>query len=114
MGSLDPDREKIVKMRSYFVTLVLLWMVYCAKGLNMDNFPPSSRNQEEMLYKRSRMRFSSQYPRDPELLKRVFCIQPNWSCQTNTATCCEGFTCRCNLFGTNCRCQRMGIFQRFG
>ncbi|KAI1307931.1 hypothetical protein HDE_00594 [Halotydeus destructor] len=25
--------------------------------------------------------------------------------------CCEGNMCRCNLFGSNCRCQRTGLLQ---
>ena len=30
-------------------------------------------------------------------------FQPHWSCQANPSGCCEDYTCRCNLFGTNCR-----------
>ena len=30
-------------------------------------------------------------------------LQPHWSCQSNPAGCCKDYTCRCNIFGTNCR-----------
>uniref|UniRef100_A0A4V6MK75 U27-Liphistoxin-Lsp1f_1 n=2 Tax=Liphistius TaxID=62150 RepID=A0A4V6MK75_9ARAC len=44
------------------------------------------------------------------LRKKRECIPRNRSCDGNRFTkCCH--SCRCNGFGTNCRCQRKGLFQ---
>ena len=41
-------------------------------------------------------------------------IQPNWSCRPGRRSCCKNFTCRCNLFGTNCRCVKYPWAMCFG
>jgi len=46
--------------------------------------------------------------------KRRLCILPTMSCNLRPNYCCENTTCRCNLWGQNCRCLRMGFFQRWG
>ncbi|RWS27825.1 uncharacterized protein B4U80_11396 [Leptotrombidium deliense] len=40
------------------------------------------------------------------------CIRRGGGCEGRPNDCCEGNSCRCNLFGSNCRCQRMGLFQK--
>jgi len=52
------------------------------------------------------------FPND--YVKRRLCIPPQMSCNTMPNSCCRGTTCRCNLWGQNCRCLRMGFFQRWG
>ncbi|XP_023230478.1 toxin Tbo-IT2-like [Centruroides vittatus] len=42
------------------------------------------------------------------------CIRRGKSCDNKPNGCCENSSCRCNLWGTNCRCQRAGLFQRWG
>ncbi|XP_071442174.1 U8-agatoxin-Ao1a-like [Hetaerina americana] len=42
------------------------------------------------------------------------CIRRGSSCEHRPGDCCANLTCRCNLWGTNCRCQRMGLFQKWG
>merc|ERR1712029_692102 len=49
-----------------------------------------------------------------EYVKRRLCIPPQMSCNTLPNSCCGDTTCRCNLWGQNCRCLRMGLFQRWG
>eukprot|EP00093_Oithona_nana_P007952 07952.XXX_106371_103956_1 [CDS] Oithona nana genome sequencing. len=49
-----------------------------------------------------------------EYVKRRLCILPQMSCNTMPNSCCGDTTCRCNLWGQNCRCLRMGFFQRWG
>merc|ERR1711874_76367 len=46
--------------------------------------------------------------------KRRICIPPQMSCNALPKLCCGETTCRCNLWGQNCRCLRMGLFQRWG
>merc|ERR1712211_128352 len=41
-----------------------------------------------------------------------YCIGFGRSCSTKGITCCGEKICKCNLFRTNCRCQRSGIFGR--
>ncbi|XP_045101981.1 U8-agatoxin-Ao1a-like [Portunus trituberculatus] len=42
------------------------------------------------------------------------CIRRGGACDHRPNDCCYNSSCRCNLWGTNCRCQRMGIFQQWG
>merc|ERR1712198_381297 len=41
-----------------------------------------------------------------------YCIGFGRGCSTKGITCCAENICRCNLFGSNCRCQRSGLFGR--
>merc|ERR1719215_636263 len=49
-----------------------------------------------------------------DYVKRRLCIPPQMSCNTMPRACCGATTCRCNLWGQNCRCLRVGFFQRWG
>ncbi|XP_075213998.1 xibalbin-1-like [Lycorma delicatula] len=42
------------------------------------------------------------------------CIGRGGSCDNRSSDCCEFTSCRCNLWGANCRCQRRGLFQKWG
>ncbi|XP_055927420.1 U8-agatoxin-Ao1a-like [Argiope bruennichi] len=42
------------------------------------------------------------------------CLKRGMSCDHRPNDCCYNSSCRCNLWGTNCRCQRMGLFQKWG
>jgi len=38
------------------------------------------------------------------------CIARGHSCSAALNLCCGGWECRCNLFGSNCKCERPGLF----
>ncbi|XP_030379399.1 uncharacterized protein LOC115627754 [Scaptodrosophila lebanonensis] len=42
------------------------------------------------------------------------CIHRGGACDNRPNDCCFNSSCRCNLWGSNCRCQRMGLFQKWG
>ncbi|XP_050298534.1 U8-agatoxin-Ao1a-like [Anthonomus grandis grandis] len=42
------------------------------------------------------------------------CIRRGGNCDHRPNDCCYNSSCRCNLWGSNCRCQRMGLFQKWG
>lgn len=42
------------------------------------------------------------------------CIRRSGNCDHRPNECCFSSSCRCNLWGSNCRCQRMGLFQKWG
>ncbi|XP_015187978.1 PREDICTED: U8-agatoxin-Ao1a-like isoform X2 [Polistes dominula] len=42
------------------------------------------------------------------------CIRRGGSCDHRPRDCCYSSSCRCNLWGSNCQCQRMGLFQKWG
>ncbi|CAN7993937.1 U8-agatoxin-Ao1a [Ixodes scapularis] len=42
------------------------------------------------------------------------CIKRNGICDGRPNDCCHQSACRCNLWGTNCRCMRAGLFQSLG
>nr|CAI5852176.1 unnamed protein product [Callosobruchus analis] len=47
-------------------------------------------------------------------LFRRACIRRGGNCDYRPNDCCYSSSCRCNLWGSNCRCQRMGLFQKWG
>ncbi|RZF32192.1 hypothetical protein LSTR_LSTR004055 [Laodelphax striatellus] len=42
------------------------------------------------------------------------CIARGGNCDGRINDCCDCCSCRCNLWGANCRCQRRGLFQKIG
>ncbi|KAK2579758.1 hypothetical protein KPH14_011097 [Odynerus spinipes] len=42
------------------------------------------------------------------------CIRRGGNCDHRPRDCCYSSSCRCNLWGSNCQCQRMGLFQKWG
>ncbi|XP_011195048.1 uncharacterized protein LOC105220305 [Zeugodacus cucurbitae] len=42
------------------------------------------------------------------------CIPRGGACDSRPNDCCYNSSCRCNFWGSNCRCQRMGLFQKWG
>ncbi|XP_018329291.1 uncharacterized protein LOC108739741 isoform X4 [Agrilus planipennis] len=42
------------------------------------------------------------------------CIRRGGNCDHRPNDCCYNSSCRCNLWGSNCRCQRVGLFQKWG
>ncbi|XP_060817202.1 U8-agatoxin-Ao1a-like isoform X1 [Bombus pascuorum] len=47
-------------------------------------------------------------------LFRRACIRRGGNCDHRPKDCCYSSSCRCNLWGSNCQCQRMGLFQKWG
>ncbi|XP_037084019.1 U8-agatoxin-Ao1a-like [Pollicipes pollicipes] len=45
---------------------------------------------------------------------RRSCIRRGSSCDARPHDCCGYGTCRCNLWGSNCKCMRGGLFQAWG
>ncbi|XP_032454491.1 U8-agatoxin-Ao1a-like isoform X1 [Nasonia vitripennis] len=45
---------------------------------------------------------------------RRACVRRNGNCDHRPNDCCFSSSCRCNLWGSNCRCQRVGLFQKWG
>jgi len=41
------------------------------------------------------------------------CTPHNLSCNFSPNSCCPGTTCICNLWGQNCRCQRIGLLSQW-
>ncbi|XP_014606158.1 PREDICTED: U8-agatoxin-Ao1a-like isoform X1 [Polistes canadensis] len=47
-------------------------------------------------------------------LFRRACVRRGGNCDHRPRDCCYSSSCRCNLWGSNCQCQRMGLFQKWG
>lgn len=69
----------------------------------------SENNLDRFLQQAQEKRSSRTY-----MPMRRSCIRRGASCDHRQQDCCYNSTCRCNLWGSNCRCQRMGLFQKWG
>ncbi|XP_076236963.1 xibalbin-1 isoform X2 [Calliopsis andreniformis] len=49
-----------------------------------------------------------------EAQQKRACIKRGGNCDHRPKDCCYSSSCRCNLWGSNCRCQRVGLFQKWG
>merc|ERR1712029_849671 len=74
----------------------------------VDSFQDLDLRQQLPHTQKKRFFFPNDY------VKRRLCIPPQMSCNTMPNSCCRGTTCRCNLWGQNCRCLRMGFFSTLG
>lgn len=43
-----------------------------------------------------------------------YCVRRGGNCDNRPNECCYSSACRCNLWGTNCKCQRVGLLQKWG
>ncbi|XP_050438850.1 uncharacterized protein LOC126844595 [Adelges cooleyi] len=66
------------------------------------------RNDVEYIYPALQKRKSSVYK------YRKSCVPRGGNCDHRPKNCCDNGSCRCNLWGANCKCQRMGFFQKWG
>uniref|UniRef100_A0A4V2H8V7 U34-Liphistoxin-Lth1b_2 n=1 Tax=Liphistius thaleban TaxID=1905330 RepID=A0A4V2H8V7_9ARAC len=46
------------------------------------------------------------------LRKKRSCIRRGGRCDHRPNHCCSNSSCRCSLWGTNCKCERAGLFQQ--
>ncbi|KAG9509043.1 hypothetical protein GZH46_02450 [Fragariocoptes setiger] len=79
--------------------------IYQSKYLDLessdiDDIENYKQALESLLYKRTQ--------------QTSVCIARGKSCDHRPDQCCQDSSCRCNLWGTNCKCHRMGLFQKWG
>ncbi|XP_050528025.1 uncharacterized protein LOC126898119 [Daktulosphaira vitifoliae] len=59
--------------------------------------------------------YPSLQKRKPSVFKYLkSCVPRGGNCDHRRKSCCNNGSCRCNLWGGNCKCQRMGFFQKWG
>ncbi|KFM62607.1 U8-agatoxin-Ao1a, partial [Stegodyphus mimosarum] len=90
-----------------WILVLFIGFTLLAQALLTSSFMPSSDVDNRR----------KDYPELPRLLyyaRKRSCIKRNGSCDHRPNDCCYNSSCRCNLWGTNCRCQRMGLFQKWG
>lgn len=55
--------------------------------------------------------------RNEKSKRGMFCVRRDNSCpyaENGRDICCKGSQCSCNIFGQNCKCSTIGLFQRLG
>ncbi|XP_056640822.1 uncharacterized protein LOC130447815 isoform X2 [Diorhabda sublineata] len=102
-------------MLAFSFVLVLAELVpYTNAGpyVEDESYPPGeddySENAIDRLLQSAQKRSSLIY------LFRRACIRRGGNCDYRPNDCCYNSSCRCNLWGSNCRCQRVGLFQKWG
>ncbi|CAO1386342.1 unnamed protein product [Diamesa hyperborea] len=99
------------------ITIISLVLVSISEANSyMDNDPI---NDEELNYSEPGNYLDEIQPaaekRSPSIyVYRRSCIRRSGNCDHRPNGCCHNSSCRCNLWGSNCRCQRMGLFQKWG
>ncbi|XP_054269320.1 toxin Tbo-IT2-like isoform X2 [Macrosteles quadrilineatus] len=92
--------------------LLLVALLLLALSLAQAEPAPSYFDDDESLFE--------EYPTDNELdrllqtAQKRACVRRGGNCDHRPKDCCVNSTCRCNLWGANCRCQRKGLFQKWG
>ncbi|XP_029165219.1 uncharacterized protein LOC114936249 isoform X1 [Nylanderia fulva] len=109
-------------MRSWLLWLSILLVVLADRGFASPYFDDGedagdfqgddssdyTDNALESLMRAAQKRSSLIY------LYRRACIRRGGNCDHRPKDCCYSSSCRCNLWGSNCQCQRMGLFQKWG
>ncbi|XP_071034122.1 U8-agatoxin-Ao1a-like [Parasteatoda tepidariorum] len=93
-------------MKSYllFVTVVTFMLVHSMVAVP---YPPAlDRNLSED--------YSDNNLENMMRTDKRACIRRGGGCDGKPNDCCANSSCRCNLWGTNCRCERAGLFQQWG
>ncbi|KAL7638805.1 UNVERIFIED_CONTAM: hypothetical protein RMT77_010339 [Armadillidium vulgare] len=102
------------KILVFCVTLALLFSLAVTQPLVEDGVDgevaaiDDYNDLLERLLARAQKRSSLIY------LFRRSCIRRGGTCDHRPNDCCYSSSCRCNLWGSNCRCQRAGLFQQWG
>ncbi|XP_057318811.1 toxin Tbo-IT2-like isoform X1 [Microplitis mediator] len=77
-------------------------------GMPVDSSDYSDNTLEDI------MRVAQQKRSPYMYVFRRGCIRRDGNCDHRPNDCCYSSSCRCNLWGSNCRCQRVGLFQKWG
>ncbi|XP_014205801.1 uncharacterized protein LOC106637507 isoform X2 [Copidosoma floridanum] len=107
-------------MRKFsLVGLLCLGVLCIAEAVNVVDPYLEDKLEEAALLQQAIAEEEAEYPdnvidnlfRQPD--KRA-CVRRGGICDHRPHDCCFNSSCRCNLWGSNCRCQRVGLFQKWG
>ncbi|XP_011052829.1 PREDICTED: uncharacterized protein LOC105145142 isoform X1 [Acromyrmex echinatior] len=108
-------------MRSWLLWLFLLLVVladrsfanpYFDDGEDVDDLQADD-SSDYIDTLENLMRVAQKRTSSINLFRRA-CIRRGGDCYHRRKDCCYSSSCRCNLWGSNCKCQRMGLFQKWG
>lgn len=136
VGSWSSETVNAIKMNKYLVgrlLLICLLAIFVASARGASSyFYDSEEPYGNMLEGADSTEESDKSFSDDSLMDNIFrqgadkragslihvhrrsCIRRGGACDHRLNDCCYNSSCRCNLWGSNCRCQRMGLFQKWG
>ncbi|KAI1307930.1 Transmembrane protein 33 [Halotydeus destructor] len=76
--------------------------------------PRSENGIMELLYPDEYLALEDLTGSEGMKLEKRGCLRRGGSCDGRPQDCCPSSSCRCNLWGVNCRCSRQGLFQKWG
>merc|ERR1711974_16886 len=107
------DLQLLKKMRSLIFFALLALTIVLTSAAAVDDYN-EELSDDEARY----LTDLSNYLEGAEKSKRGrFCLRRDMTCpnfKDGRDLCCRGSQCACNIFGQNCRCSSLGLFQRLG
>merc|ERR1711992_322405 len=117
--STDQLKQSILKM-SVKVALLFLFMAGVVLSVRSSAIQEKTKkefdydyyNPAALWYQKKSMDYDYYNPYYLQYQKRgSICLPFGMSCSTKGIPCCnKNVECRCNLFNTNCKCQRASLF----
>ncbi|GAB6018721.1 hypothetical protein CHUAL_000397 [Chamberlinius hualienensis] len=110
-----------MKVEAVLITIAILLFTQAVLSLpylDQDDVGEEYDNLENFQKKSYRDPLLGNRPDDIQIkllrFGRRSCVRRGDRCDHRPNDCCNNSACRCNLWGNNCMCERLGLFQQWG
>merc|ERR1712168_710860 len=104
------------KMRSLILFALLVLTIVLTTAAAVDDYN-EELSDDEARYLTDLSNYLEGAGRLEKSKRGRFCLRRDMTCpnfKDGRDLCCRGSQCACNIFGQNCRCSSLGLFQRLG